>query len=158
MQGGGRGEGGARSRETNPNAGAGLGLFASAPVPAGATCCCLYGEIHSVESYREEVLDTAYGILLPRAAARAGALLPRQSRDLVLDCAAGAGLAGVKARYANDPRSAEATNCRFEPEPQFLRARLVAVRDLRVGEELYVDYGEAYWLRHEGRPNTLRVG
>ena len=33
----------------------------------------------------------------------------------------------------------------FVREPQELHARVVALRELRPGEELFADYGENYW-------------
>lgn len=138
--------------------GAGLGLFARAAVPAGATCCCMYGDVHSLSSHRSAPGDGAYAILLPLAAPpKIAPPLPEQGGDAILDCEGMPAFARVKARFANDPRSAADTNCRFVPELEYLRVRLVASRDIRAGEEVYVDYGEAYWARHEGGgPNTLR--
>jgi hypothetical protein len=52
---------------------------------------------------------------------------------------------GVLARYINDPRNAARCNVKFVKQPAAFKADVQAIRDIAVGEELYVNYGAAYW-------------
>ena len=61
----------------------------------------------------------------------------------------------AKARFINDPRSSPAYNVEFVREPQELRARVVALRALRAGEEVFADYGENYWDGAGFTPQSL---
>lgn len=55
----------------------------------------------------------------------------------------------VLARYINDCRGRlGGYNVVFERRPRDEKADVVALRDIRAGEELYVDYGRFYWLAY----------
>ncbi|DAZ98551.1 TPA: hypothetical protein N0F65_007050 [Lagenidium giganteum] len=54
----------------------------------------------------------------------------------------------VLARYINDCRRKNAYNVTFEKRPQEDKALVVALRDIEVDEELYVDYGRFYWVAY----------
>ena len=51
----------------------------------------------------------------------------------------------IKARYINDPLNEGAVNCKFVPDPINHQCLVVATRDIRAQEELFVSYGEFYW-------------
>jgi hypothetical protein len=51
----------------------------------------------------------------------------------------------VLARYINDARLPLAYNVEFRKRPEHRDAEVVALRDIVEGEELFVDYGVAYW-------------
>jgi hypothetical protein len=134
---------------------AGLGLFTSAPISSGSTICHYVGDLHSIASFRS-LPDRSYGILLPLAPSSSTSALPTQTRDVIVDPSPLPAYAPIPARFANDPRSPAATNCRFQPDLKCLWARMVATRDIEAGGEVYVDYGDAYWDQHQGgAPSTL---
>lgn len=54
-------------------------------------------------------------------------------------------LLAIKARYINDPLNDELINCEFVPQPYLFRCAVVATRDIKPKEELFVSYGEMYW-------------
>ncbi len=49
------------------------------------------------------------------------------------------------ARYVNDHFDASMLNAQFEKNKATRRAKLVATRAIRKGEEVYSSYGETYW-------------
>ena len=49
------------------------------------------------------------------------------------------------ARYINDHADPAAINARFVKCRKTRKALVVALRDIRAGEEVYCSYGEAYW-------------
>ncbi|GMI35475.1 hypothetical protein TeGR_g7649 [Tetraparma gracilis] len=51
----------------------------------------------------------------------------------------------VLARYINDARLPLAYNVEFRKRPEHRDAEVVALRDIVEGEEMFVDYGVAYW-------------
>ena len=51
----------------------------------------------------------------------------------------------IKARYINDCLDPTRHNVTFVLDPTHDRAAVVTLRDIDVGEELYVSYGQAYW-------------
>jgi hypothetical protein len=51
----------------------------------------------------------------------------------------------VKARYINHHPDPKRRNLLLQPLPDEYKARLVASRRIRKGEELFYDYGEMYW-------------
>ncbi|KAJ0398746.1 hypothetical protein P43SY_009814 [Pythium insidiosum] len=62
----------------------------------------------------------------------------------------------VLARFINDCRDKRRYNVAFEKRPAENKALVVALRDIEVDEELFVDYGRFYWiaynLMHPDRP------
>lgn len=48
-------------------------------------------------------------------------------------------------RYANDSLSLQKINVKFTKSINEDSANLVAIRDIKKNEEIYVSYGEAYW-------------
>ena len=51
----------------------------------------------------------------------------------------------ILARYINDCVNPAGFNARFDKIPELQCARVVALRDIRPGEEIFVDYGKWYW-------------
>ena len=51
----------------------------------------------------------------------------------------------IKARYINDCLEERSHNVAFVMDPVMERAAIVALRDIKAGEELFVSYGQAYW-------------
>ena len=123
-----------------PNAG--LGLFTATAVPNGSVVTEYYGHLHTLRTARNSP-DKRYQILLPPSPF----LLP--SSPLILDCSSMSDFSSLPARYINDPRSLSFLNCVFVPNQAALCVDVVAIRDLTPGEEIYVDYGEAYWTACE---------
>ena len=125
--------------------------------------CNYYGSIHSIQSFRN-VDDKSYGILLPlsRVDDDDGAgdsvgngSLPLQKRDVIVDPSDITLYKDIPARYINDPRSSSHYNVVFKPALQELCAHVVALRDIRENEELFIDYGEIYWANQDYEPNSL---
>jgi len=50
------------------------------------------------------------------------------------------------ARYINDCRNPAGYNATFIKDPRLQCAWVTALRDIAVGEEIFVDYGKWYWL------------
>ncbi|CAM9156586.1 unnamed protein product, partial [Ectocarpus fasciculatus] len=48
-------------------------------------------------------------------------------------------------RFINDCRNSEAYNVEFVKSPEEKCAWVKAIRDIKAGEEIYVDYGKWYW-------------
>ena len=57
-------------------------------------------------------------------------------------------------RYVNDNFDPRALNARFDKIKPERRARLVATREIRAGEEIYASYGAAYWRARGIDPAT----
>jgi hypothetical protein len=108
-------------------ANSGMGLYSSIRIQKGQTICCYWGHIHNFHS-SQRLDDTSYLMLV--------------SGDVFVDPGP---LPQIKARYINDPLNDAYVNCMFVPEPKFHRCAVVATRDIKCGEELFVSYGEAYW-------------
>ena len=123
---------------------AGKGLFyrpselSSSPVlPRGATICFYYGDIHTFRS-SNRLLNASYLMLL--------------GGDILVD--ANSHL-NVLARFINDPISEKFYNCKFEPDAEQFRVKVVATRGIHPDEELFAPYGEAYWLKQNCNPKVL---
>ena len=56
----------------------------------------------------------------------------------------------VLARYINDNADKARLNVRFDKDPEHRLARVIALRPLAAGEELFVSYGAGYWKQHPG--------
>jgi hypothetical protein len=119
--------------------GAGLGLFVGTQRgwTAGEIICYYYGHIHTYQSATATLTDRSY--------------LLHVHGNVLLDAGP---IVSVKARYINDPRNEDMVNVQFVPEPPELRVAVVAIKAIHSGQELFVDYGEAYWSQQPtlGRP------
>ena len=129
--------------------GAGLGLFyqpsivggplsgseGGAVLSSGDTLCYMTGHLHNFHSAKS-VTDRSYLLLL--------------HGDNFVDSGP---LLHIKARYINDPLNENYVNCKFVPEQG--RAAVVAIRDIEIGEELFVSYGPGYWSQHTTPGNVL---
>eukprot|EP01029_Cantina_marsupialis_P005726 TRINITY_DN16237_c0_g1_i1.p1 TRINITY_DN16237_c0_g1~~TRINITY_DN16237_c0_g1_i1.p1 ORF type:complete len:563 (-),score=128.44 TRINITY_DN16237_c0_g1_i1:448-2136(-) len=51
----------------------------------------------------------------------------------------------VFARFINDPRNSLLHNAEFKKKPESGIAEVIATRDIRKGEEIFVNYGKWYW-------------
>ena len=58
------------------------------------------------------------------------------------------------ARYVNDNFDKSKLNAEFEKDKAAKRAKLVATRAIRRGEEIYASYGESYWSSRGIDPTT----
>mmetsp|Transcript_3543 Transcript_3543/g.5187 ORF Transcript_3543/g.5187 Transcript_3543/m.5187 type:complete len:275 (-) Transcript_3543:279-1103(-) len=111
-------------------------------IPKGSTICYYYGHIHNFQSLKQ-IKDKSYLMLV--------------SGDVHVDprpCF------HIKARYINDPLNFRFYNCSYQPDPDHFRSKVVALRDIKSGEELFASYGEAYWTNqpvegafYNGKPN-----
>ena len=124
-------------------ANAGLGLHVvSGTVPRGGVACVYAGtKLTTKEVFAQRRAESS-----SPDAARGGGYMMR------LGFVEGDGIIWVDAenssalaRYINDPVSPLAYNVRFEKDPASGTADVVALRDIVQGEELFVDYGKAYW-------------
>ena len=132
--------------------GAGHGLFAKEGFGAGDLACRYVGDFHTVSLFLTEVDDKSYGILLPLKASSKPddgggwrAALPRPSVDLIVDPSNLDRYRDFPARYINDPREPTHWNCAFVPDAKDLCAKVVVTKEIKAGEELFLDYGEVYW-------------
>jgi hypothetical protein len=66
-------------------------------------------------------------------------------------------LPNIKARYINDLLNELYINTKFVPEPACDRCAVVATRNIKPGEGLFVSYGEAYWA-NQGYEGTVYSG
>jgi len=112
--------------------GAGMGLFFRPSSPSsllheGEVLCYYCGHLHNFHS-QKELKDTSYLMLV--------------DGDLFVDPGP---LPQIKARYINDPLNVRFVNCHLVAQAEELRCAIVASRDIRVGEELFFSYGDAYW-------------
>lgn len=131
--------------EVRPSAIAGMGLFATADVAAGAFIAPYGGEPLSAAA-----VDRRYG----------GAVTdPKQAHDVVcpygVTCEDGrtydAGIRRGAGAYANHAPAGTKPNAAIVDHPM---PHLSALRRIRAGDEIYLDYGADYWdggihLRHE---------
>jgi hypothetical protein len=119
--------------------GAGNGLFASSPIPKGETICHYTGYRHDYQS-QKRLRDRSYILKLQNGWPK----FDRKNDGFVdaLPCPE------VLARYINDPRREDKCNVKFEhiQQPGIWHCPVVALRDIDVGEELFVSYGPRYWV------------
>ena len=59
------------------------------------------------------------------------------------------------ARFINDPRNELLYNVKFVPDPNKLRADVVATREIQSVEELFVDYSDSYSSAQTYEPSVL---
>jgi len=109
--------------------GAASGLFASQPIAHEEVVCEYFGK-HYPTAEAIKLVDKSYLM-------RLGEQIYVDSREQ-MDC---------MARYINDCRNPLCYNVRFDKDPVNGIARIVAIRDIVPGEELFVDYGKWYWLK-----------
>jgi hypothetical protein len=111
--------------------GAGLGLFATRDHAAGGVVCEYMGVTwRNAEAWRRA--DKSYLLKLGDGKYVDALYSPE-----------------VLARYINDCRGRRGGyNVAFERHPRDDKADVVALRDIRAGEELYIDYGRIYWLAY----------
>lgn len=115
---------------------AGLGLFFDPDhdrvIPEGSIICYYTGHRHNFFS-QKYLTDRSY--------------LLNITEDILVDSLP---LLHVKARYVNDPLNEKFINCKFVPDHKDrFRCKLVAIRDIGRGEELFVSYGQYYWIQHK---------
>lgn len=105
------------------------GLFARKALSEGQVICIYHGKLLRT-SDAIKLDDKSYLM-------RLGEQVYVDAREK-LDCLA---------RFINDCRNPAGYNVRFEKHPSAGVALIVATRDVKAGEELFVDYGKWYWLR-----------
>ena len=118
--------------------GAGNGLFALTAIPKGDTVCHYTGYRHDYQS-QKRLRDRSYVLKLQNG-------WPKYDRrnDGFVDALP---TREVLARYINDPRNEDKCNVKFEyiQQPGVWHCPVVALRDIEVGEELFISYGPRYW-------------
>lgn len=118
--------------------GAGKGLFTTKPYKKDQVVIEYRGEIIQWKEYRERVAANKDGYLL---------FISRKK------CVDAYSTPQYKARYANDAMGISRVkgvrnNCQYEIHGD--RGYIVTTRDIKAGEEIYVDYTKQYWdvMRH----------
>ncbi len=104
------------------------------PIASGTTICYYTGHRHNFLS-QKYITDKSY-------------LMSVGASDMMVDPGP---LPSIKARYINDPLNIKHINCTFvpDPDPTMFRCAVVATRDIRPGEELFVSYGDMYWSQQK---------
>lgn len=110
--------------------GAGMGLFATRAHAEGDIVCEYMGRIYP-NQIAWKLEDKSY--------------LMKLGKNIYIDALH---CPNVLARYINDCRNRGKYNVRFEKCPEECKAMVVALRDIQVDEELYVDYGRFYWIAY----------
>mmetsp|Transcript_17100 Transcript_17100/g.37074 ORF Transcript_17100/g.37074 Transcript_17100/m.37074 type:complete len:317 (+) Transcript_17100:21-971(+) len=117
---------------------AGNGLFAMISIPKGDVICYYTGYRHDYQS-QKRLRDRSYVLKLQNG-------WPKHDRrnDGFVDALP---CKSVLARYINDPRCEERCNVKFDhiQEPGVWHCPVIALRDIEVGEELFISYGPRYW-------------
>jgi hypothetical protein len=122
--------------------GAGNGLFASSFIPKDAIVCYYSGYRHHYQS-QKRLKDGAYVLKLQNNC-------PKHN-DGFVDALP---TTNVLARYINDPigpsgsvNEEERCNVKFShiQQPGIWHCPVIALRDIKVGEELFISYGQGYW-------------
>ena len=116
------------------------GLFAGRQFARDETICRYEGEIHQTATALR-LADKSY--------------LMRLGEQCYVDTINNL---SCKARYINDCRNPAGYNVRFEKRPSEKCAYVVALRDINLGEELFVDYGKWYWAGCMIIPKRLSFG
>ena len=118
-------------------AGAGNGLFALRDFAQGEEVADYFGEVlNLMQSIKRENRDYVMGGFGLNAYVDASA---------AVDCSG---------RYINDNFNKERINARFDRDRRARRARVVALRRIAAGEEIYASYGEDYWRPRGINPVT----
>jgi SET domain len=97
----------------------------------GETICYYYGHVHNYRS-AATLADRSY--------------LLHIHGNLLVDAGP---LPFILARYINDPCHEGTVNVKFVPDIQQQRVAVVAFKYLEIGQELFVDYGDAYWSQQQ---------
>ena len=108
--------------------GAGEGLFATERIAANET----------IGFYRGEVLTLREAVALKDRDYLMGGFGPNAHVD-ARDAFA------MPGRYVNDAFDASRLNARFDKSKATRSARVVALRDIGEGEEIFASYGRSYW-------------
>ena len=111
--------------------GAGKGLFTTVEIPKGGLVCEYKGKLGRWRDMKEEDGYNAYIFKVNRIWAIDGLRTLR-----------------AKGRYANDARGLtrlEGARNNSEYITRGLKCYIKCTRKLKAGEEIYVDYGQAYW-------------
>lgn len=120
-----------------PNSG--NGLFVDRPYKKGEIICDYYGSKHTRKSSLQ-IVDKSY--------------LMRLGPDRYIDGKD----SDCMAKYINDIRNDGKYNVCFIKLPKLGIAQVVALVDIQVGEELYVDYGKMYWIAYNiGKKKQDRI-
>jgi uncharacterized protein len=115
--------------------GAGRGLFTLEHISKDEIACVYTGELlRTAEAVR--LKDKSY--------------LMRLGPQVYVNAGDESVHGAVLARYINDCRNPRLYNVVFDKYPERGLADVRALRDIAVGEELYVDYGRWYWLKTPG--------
>jgi len=118
---------------------AGDGLYVTQDVSKGSIVCVYTGELYTThDAMRLE--DKSYLM-------RLGAQTYVDAKNDM----------NILARYINDCRHALLYNVHFDKRPDDKCAHVVALRDIKAGEELFVDYGWKYWLSIKGKRLPPRI-
>ena len=131
---------------------AGDGLFFRKDIPANTVIGFYQGQTYEDNTPRQhakiEKLDQDY---LARADVRVG----RKSRYIVVD-ASNPGTSNLM-RYANDSRD-DRTNVRLFVYERQKRQLIYAetIKDVKMGEEAFVSYGDSYWEDYNARNTFLK--
>lgn len=120
-----------------PNAG--LGLFALRDFSAGEVVCVYSGTVYSLKE-SQQLIDKDYVVFV--------------SLNIHVDAR---NHPAVRARYANHNFDPTKVNGKLHRQPALRRALIVATHDISKGEEIYIDYGKAYWARKGVQNSTLPV-
>ena len=108
--------------------GAGEGLFATQAIAAHET----------IGFYRGEVLTLREALQLKDRDYLMGGFGPNAHVDASKAFA-------MPGRYVNDSFDASRLNARFDKSKATRSARVVALRDVEAGEEIFASYGRSYW-------------
>ena len=108
--------------------GAGEGLFATQRIAASET----------IGFYRGEVLTLREALQLKDRDYLMGGFGPNAHVDASKAFA-------MPGRYVNDAFDASRLNARFDKSRKTRSARVVALRDIEEGEEIFAAYGRSYW-------------
>jgi hypothetical protein len=117
--------------------GAGLGLFATRNIGAGEVVCCYSGLVHNFKS-KNELQDQSYMLYL-----RYNQVF---DEDIFIDAKE---ITEIKGRYINDPLNVDLWNVEWDSSAKFkdtLQCAVLAIKDISIGDELFISYGKEYWL------------
>lgn len=141
-----------RGLEIRPSAIAGVGLFAvrrKASDPA-----VVFQKDQKIADYTGELLGPGEWEQEPHTAA--DSYLLSVGDGWVIDARSRTG--SSIARYANDARSTgRKNNARLKSYPKTRRGVLLAMRDIKDGEEITVSYGNSYWAP-KGKTHAKKSG
>lgn len=125
-----------------PNSGLGLYYEPSneqpKSIPKGTIICYYTGYLHSFQSAQKLLFD------------KKDYLMAVQGSVLVDP----GPVPTITARYINDPLNEDLINCKFVPNGY--RSAVVTTKDVHIGEEFYVAYGDSYWSGQKIIPSAYR--